>query len=162
MGVRRIYFGRAGLATGGQPDVGNTNVLVCGHCIVQTVVVLAISRNIPLEALKQSVVLRSRFFAAHVKKCHVEIRSCGMQKRREPGTSANRRLDKCTGSKGGFRYVNRYMASLNKLSQLHDRSQQIPLHRHHKELKRGSKQINNQVSQNGRDLRFLARARKIA
>jgi hypothetical protein len=33
---------------------------------VQAVVVLAISRNIPLEALEQSVVLGSRFIGAHV------------------------------------------------------------------------------------------------
>jgi len=61
----RAYVGGAGFAAGREPDVGDTNVLVCGHGIVQTNVVLAISRNIPLKALKQSVVLRCRFFAAH-------------------------------------------------------------------------------------------------
>ena len=59
------YVGGAGFAAGREPDVGDTNVLVCGHGIVQTNIVLAISRNIPLKALEQSVVLRSRFFAAH-------------------------------------------------------------------------------------------------
>jgi hypothetical protein len=63
------HVGRAGFAAGGKPDVGDTNVLVGRHRIVQAVVVLAISRNIPLKALEQSVVLRSRFFCAHVERC---------------------------------------------------------------------------------------------
>jgi hypothetical protein len=65
-GLWETHVWRAGFAARRQPDVGDTNVLVCGHCIMQTGVVLAISRHIPLKALKQSGVLRSRFFGAHV------------------------------------------------------------------------------------------------
>lgn len=64
--VVAVAVGRAGFATRRQPDIGDTNVLVCGHRIVQAGIVLAISRDIPLKALKQSVVLGSRFFCAHV------------------------------------------------------------------------------------------------
>jgi hypothetical protein len=64
--VRWAHIGRASFATGRQPDVGDTDVLVGRDCIVQGVVVLAISRNIPLETLEQIMVLRCRFFRAHV------------------------------------------------------------------------------------------------
>jgi hypothetical protein len=68
-GSCETHVGRAGFAAGRKPDVGDTNVLVGRHCIVQAVVVLAISRDIPLEALEQSVVLRSGFFCAHDEIC---------------------------------------------------------------------------------------------
>lgn len=61
-----MYVGRTGFAARRKPDVGNADVLVGGHCIVQAIVVLAISRDVPLEALEQGVVFRCRFFGAHV------------------------------------------------------------------------------------------------
>jgi hypothetical protein len=82
-------------------------VLVGRHCIVQAVVVLAISRHIPLEALEQSVVLRSRFFCAHVERCLERI--CKMRKDRnvEKKTSVRSTTQiNNTKSKGSFRYDN--------------------------------------------------------
>jgi hypothetical protein len=82
-GLRGIHVGRTGFAAGRQPDVGDTNVLVGRHCAVQTVVVLAISRNIPLKALEQSVVLRCRFFRTHVEICLEKLKICELRKRYE-------------------------------------------------------------------------------
>lgn len=66
-----MYVGRAGFAAWREPDIGDTDVLVSRHRVVQAVVVLAIGRNIPFETLEQGVVLRCRFFAAHVAGCFV-------------------------------------------------------------------------------------------
>lgn len=60
------YVGRAGFAAWRKPDVGDADVLVRRHGILQALVVLAISRDVPFETLEQGVVFGCRFFAAHV------------------------------------------------------------------------------------------------
>jgi hypothetical protein len=58
-------LGELALQAGGS-QMFDTDVLVGRECILQAVVVLAISRNIPLETLEQIMVLRCRFFHAYV------------------------------------------------------------------------------------------------
>lgn len=71
--VVRIYIGRTGFAAGRKPDVGDADVLVGGHCILQAIVVLAVSRDVPFEALEQGIIFRCRFFGAHVGRLAVRI-----------------------------------------------------------------------------------------